>query len=100
MTVALTLPLKAIYFDQIKAGTKLEEYRLITPFWRKRLEGRTYQQIVLTKGYPAAADHARRLVLPWRGYIVKTLMHPHFGPYPVEVFAIDVTGRFAMSVSQ
>ena len=36
----LVLPLKAEYFHQIKDGTKLEEYRLCTPYWRKRLEGR------------------------------------------------------------
>jgi hypothetical protein len=86
----LHLSLKGEYFDAIKAGTKPEEYRLTTPFWRKRLEGRTYSQIVLTKGYPAADDHARRLTLPWRGYTVKTIQHAFFGPEPVEVFAINV----------
>lgn len=86
----LTLPLNGVYFDQIKAGTKTEEYRLVTPFWRKRIEGRTYDRIVLTRGYPKASDHARRLTLPWRGWAVKTITHPHFGADPVEVFAIRV----------
>ncbi|MCY1167802.1 hypothetical protein D9M73_77750 [compost metagenome] len=86
----LTLPVKGIYFDQIKAGTKTEEYRLCTPYWRKRLEGRTYDQVEVTKGYPKRGDAARRLIRPWRGFTVKTITHEHFGPYPVEVFAIKV----------
>jgi hypothetical protein len=90
MKRTLTLPLNGVYFDQIKAGTKLEEYRLVTPFWSKRLAGREYDQIVLTKGYPKASDADRRLVLPWRGYTLRTITHPHFGPHPVEVFAIAV----------
>lgn len=86
----LTLPMKAEYFDAIRDGEKPEEYRLTTDFWRKRLEGREYDDIVLTKGYPKAGDPDRTLRLPWRGYAVKTITHPHFGSEPVEVFAIVV----------
>ena len=86
----LVLPVKGIYFDQIKAGTKTEEFRLCTPYWRKRLEGRTYDQVTLTLGYPARDDAERRLTFPWRGYAVKTITHEHFGPEQVEVFAIKV----------
>ncbi len=87
----LTLALNGVYYDQIKAGTKVEEFRLRTDYWRKRLVGRSYDRIVLTRGYPARDDHERRLVLPWRGYRETALTHPHFGPDPVEVFAIQVT---------
>ncbi|HHN0562623.1 TPA: ASCH domain-containing protein [Pseudomonas aeruginosa] len=87
----LTLPLKGEYFDEIKAGTKPEEYRQVTSYWRKRLEGRSYDSIELTRGYPKRDDTARRLVLPWKGYRVATITHPHFGADPVEVFAIDVS---------
>ena len=86
----LTLPLKREYFDAIKAGTKPEEFRLDTPYWRQRLVGREYDQIVLTLGYPKADDTARRLVRPWRGFTIKTITHPHFGDDPVRVFAINV----------
>lgn len=86
----LTLSLKGEYFDAIRDGTKPEEFRLVKPYWRKRLEGQTYDRIVLTKGYPARDDHERRLERPWRGYREITLTHPHFGPDPVEVFAINV----------
>lgn len=87
----LVLPLKAEYFNAIKAGTKHEEFRLCTPFWRKRLGGKAFERVVLTLGYPARGDCARRLVLPWRGMRETTLQHPHFGPDPVQVYAIRVT---------
>lgn len=86
----LHLSLKREYFEAIRDGTKAEEYRLYTPHWSKRLEGREYAQIVLTLGYPARDDHSRRIVLPWRGYTIKTITHPHFGESPVQVFAIKV----------
>jgi hypothetical protein len=88
--LTLTLALKGEYFDAIKAGTKLEEFRLVTPYWRRRLEGRTYDRIELTRGYPKRGDAARRLVLPWQGYRVTSITHPHFGAEPVVVFAINV----------
>lgn len=33
----LTLNLKKKYWDQIRSGSKLEEYREIKPYWTKRL---------------------------------------------------------------
>ena len=86
----LNLPLKGEYFDQIKAGKKTEEYRLATPFWRKRLSGRNYEYIRLTRGYPKRGDPERTLILPWQGCELKTINHPHFGPDDVQVFAINV----------
>ncbi|MBB4845021.1 hypothetical protein HNP55_003567 [Paucibacter oligotrophus] len=86
----LTLPLKAEYFDAIKNGTKVEEYRLCSPHWRRRLEHRTFDRVVLTLGYPRKGDESRRLVLPWRGMRVTTITHSHFGPAPVLVYAIRV----------
>jgi len=38
----LVLPLKAEYFNAIKAGTKPEEFRLRTPFWRLRAYVQSY----------------------------------------------------------
>jgi hypothetical protein len=96
----LTIPVNGVYFDQIKAGTKAEEYRLVTPFWTKRLVDRAYSHVVMTRGYPARDDQERRLELPWRGFTRKTITHPHFGPNPVEVYAIDVSGRAALSAKE
>ncbi|MBB3521103.1 ASCH domain-containing protein [Rhizobium sp. BK456] len=95
----LHLALKAEYFDAICDGTKPEEYRLANAFWKKRLivggeRGilhRSFDGIVLTKGYPKRDDQSRRIELPWRGFIRKTITHPHFGADPVEVYAIDVS---------
>jgi len=88
----LTIPVNGIYFDQIAAGTKLEEYRLCTPFWSKRLNDRTYDAVVMTRGYPKGGgiEGETRLTRRWQGYRRKTITHPHFGADPVEVFAIDV----------
>ncbi len=86
----LTLALKGEYFDQIKAGTKTEEYRLVTRYWIRRLEGRNYKRLILTRGYPNRTDHDRRLVLPWRGVRETVITHPHFGADPVAVYAINV----------
>lgn len=88
---ALHLPLDAEFFRAILAGTKREEYREFNPYWRRRIEGRTFDALVLTLGYPKGDDMARRLVLPWRGYKIKRIQHPKFGAAPVEVFAIDVS---------
>ena len=88
---ALHLPLDTEFFRAILAGTKLEEYREFNPYWRRRIEGRTFDALVLTLGYPKAGDTARRVVLPWRGYKIKRITHRKFGTEPVEVFAIDVS---------
>lgn len=90
MSATLTLSLKEEYFRAIQQGTKIEEYRLVTPYWQKRLEGRTYDRIVLTLGYPKAGDTSRRLERPWKGYVKTKIAHPHFGPDEVDVYAIDV----------
>lgn len=86
----LHLSLKRVYFEQIQRGEKPLEFRLCTPHWEKRLLDRTYDGIVLSLGYPAAGDQSRRLYRQWLGATVQTIEHPHFGPTPVQVFAIDV----------
>lgn len=86
----LHLNLKAEYFDAIKSGAKVEEFRKDTPYWRKRLAGKTFDRIVLKRGYPKTGDSERTLVRPWTGMELKTISHPHFGALPVSAFAIKV----------
>lgn len=86
----LYLPLKREYFEAIRDGLKSEEYRLCTRHWRNRLEGREYEQVVLTLGYPARDDRSRHLVRRWSGFTVKIITHTHFGTAPVQVYAINV----------
>lgn len=88
----LYLSVKGEYFHQIKAGTKPWEYRLCTPYWAKRLVGRSYDRVEIAWGYPKADDSERRVSCPWQGYEIQTITHPHFGPDPVTVFAINVKG--------
>ena len=72
----LILPLKGEYFDAIKAGTKTEEFRLCTLYWKKRIEGRLYKNVILTRGYPKRTDTERRLVFPWKGWTMRVITHP------------------------
>lgn len=90
MSDVLHLPLKGVYFREIRDGVKPYEYRLVTPYWTKRLVGRDYSRIELTLGYPPRDDHTRRLIRRWAGFERQTITHPHFGTNPVEVFAIRV----------
>jgi hypothetical protein len=92
----LTLRLKGIYFRQIRDNLKPEEYRLPTPYWRRRLEGREYDQILFTWGYPPATNIARQLMRPWMGCRLTVITHPEFGNLPVEVFAIKVADALAL----
>ena len=84
----LVLPVRKVYFDQIKSGEKTYEYRLRKPFWEKRLVGKSYDNVVITLGYPAKDDQEKRLVFPYRGYETQTIRHPHFGDAPVGVYAV------------
>lgn len=86
----LYLPLKAEYFDAIKSGAKRVEYRVANDYWKRRIEGREYDEIVLTKGYPSRTDKERRLSRPWRSWWMETVTHKHFGPKPVRTYAIQV----------
>lgn len=85
---ALHLNLKGEYFHAIWTGKKVEEYRLYNDYWRKRLEGREYERLIIKWGYPANHEKHRIINLPYFGYEVKTITHPLFGPDPVKVFAI------------
>ncbi|MHB9322269.1 ASCH domain-containing protein [Phytobacter diazotrophicus] len=91
MTVkTLQLAVKGEYFDAMKRGEKTEEYRLITPYWGKRLFGRNYDRLIITRGYPRKDDASRRIDIPWDGFEIKAITHKHFGNEPVKVFAIKV----------
>lgn len=82
MSRDLILPVKREYFEQIKAGTKPEEFRLCTPYWAKRLEGRAYDRVVVTLGYPANHDLRSSGTSEWQEY----------APYErAELFACDAS---------
>lgn len=87
----LTLNLKREYFEQIKSGIKIEEYRLCTPYWQKRLEGKTFDKIIIKLGYPKNSEVEKTMEFPWKGYKKRKITHKHFGSDPVSVYAIELT---------
>lgn len=87
----LVLPLKRKWFEAIKAGEKVEEYRLANDYWCRRLEGKGFDRVILTLGYPRRDDHSRRIIRPWRGYQMKTIVSEEWGNVPKMVFAIRLT---------
>lgn len=86
----LQLAVNGEYFDQMKSGEKKFEYRLLNDYWRKRLVNREYDRLIITRGYPRTDDSDRRIDVPYQGYKVQSIIHKHFGPDPVNVFAIKV----------
>jgi len=84
----LHLNLKAEYFNDIKAGKKPFEYRLKNDYWTKRLVGRGCNFVHFKSGYPKHDAWDKVHSVPYRGYEVQIIVHPHFGKKPVEVFAI------------
>lgn len=77
--------LTAKYYDEISRGEKTEEYRECEQ-WRKRIEGREYRNIVFHRGYTLTAQ-----AFPYRGYEIRTITHPHFGPDPVTVYVLPLS---------
>ena len=89
----LHLHVKSIYFAQIKAGTKTNEYRSRNPYWTKRLahehgQPKDFSAVVIHNAYKPGKSN--RLEFPWNGWHTETITHPHFGELPVNVFAIHL----------
>ena len=63
----LHLNLYRKYFDAILNGTKTIEYRDITPYWSKRLEGRHYDAIQFRNGY---AKVAPMMIVEYKGMVI------------------------------
>ena len=101
MMAILTLHVKKVFFDMIKSGEKTEEYRKLTPYWGKRLQGsgsgRRYSGIRIASGYPPVDDMERWISFPWTGAEIKKITHPFFGQDPVEVIAIRLERHRAVS---
>tara|TARA_Y100000034_G_scaffold55072_1_gene67543 strand:- start:115 stop:387 length:273 start_codon:yes stop_codon:yes gene_type:complete len=65
----LHLNLYRKYFDQILEGKKTTEYREVTPYWSKRLEGRHYDVIKFKNGY---RKDAPEMLIEFKGMGVVT----------------------------
>ena len=95
----LTLNLKREYFEQIKSGIKTEEYRACTPYWSKRLEGKTFDKIVIKLGYPKNSEIEKILEFKYLGYDIKTIKHKHFGDDSVKVYSIKLESSIKACVN-
>ena len=67
MKKVLHLNLYRKYFDQILKKEKTIEYRNITPYWSKRLEGRHYDVIKFGNGY---RKDAPEMVVEYKGMYI------------------------------
>ena len=47
----LHLVLRQPWFDQVRTGAKGIEYRTATPYWKARLEGRSFTHACFSHGY-------------------------------------------------
>lgn len=87
----ITFNLRKNYFEDIKKGIKLKEYRLFNDYWKKRLIDRDYDVIVIKLGYPKNDEYDKILYFKWNKYEIIDLIHDEFGKDPVKVFAIDLS---------
>lgn len=83
-STTLTLSLKRKWFDLIKSGVKLEEYREYNEYWGARFFVREpgfndwihvrmdYTDLVFTLGYPKKDDMTRRLVFKNPRIMIRT----------------------------
>ena len=85
----LVLHLRSCYFREVAAGTKTEEFRLPTPYWKKRLINRCIDRVVIWDAYKPRSPETV-LEFPWRGVVPRVITHEHFGHEPVVVFAIQL----------
>ena len=86
----LQLALKGEYFDEIKNGTKIFEFREVNEYWSKRLINKQYDKLIITRGYPAKDDFSKKLEFDYNGYELQVITHKHFGNTPTDVFAIII----------
>ena len=78
MRKVLHLNLYRKYFDQILKGEKTIEYRDITPYWSKRLEGKYYDVIQFRNGY---RKNAPTMIVEYKGTVVDDL----YGTYAIKL---------------
>ena len=74
----LHLNLYRKYFDAILRGEKTIEYRDITSYWSKRLEGRHYDVIQFRNGY---AKIAPVMIVEYKGMVTDDL----YGKYAIRL---------------
>lgn len=87
----LHLHLRFQYFDAIVRGEKVFEYRDAAK-WQNKLDSKNYERIRLYRGFEKVSDDTI-IDIPYRGYKIETIVHPHFGNVPKLVCSIHVTNN-------
>jgi hypothetical protein len=70
----LILILKKRFYNEIKSGEKKWDYRIATPEWKSRLEGKegeekAFNGILCKMGYPKKGDTEKELRRHWKGFV-------------------------------
>ena len=79
----LHLHVKTEYYNQVKDGTKKEEYRKFKQYWAKRLNSKTYDLIYYYKGYTQ-----EKMIFKFNGWRLDMIQHKEFGDKPVLAYRI------------
>jgi hypothetical protein len=66
MSKILHLTLQHQWFEEIAIGKKHEEYRIKNAYWKKRIEGRNYDEIHFRNGYQKDAPFMRVEYKGWQ----------------------------------
>ena len=80
------------YWEQMRDGKKLWEYRLADK-WFKRIAHGNFDEVWIWLGYPKGSCTEKRLRFYWRGFKREEITHKHFGEKSVWVVSIDVSKR-------
>lgn len=83
----LFISIKKVYLDQIIKGTKIEEYRMIKPYWENKLINQKYDCIKFKSGYFVGSPEIK---IQYLGYEIKKYKSPLFGDKEVMVFALKL----------
>lgn len=83
----LFLTIKKQYFDEISLGIKTEEFRIVKPYWEKRIINKEYSHIIFQNGYNR---NSPKLKVEYLGYELKKITHEFFGNKETTIFALKL----------
>lgn len=88
----LHLHAKKKYWEEVRDGKKLEEYRKFDlKLLRRLLIG--FDLINYHLGYPSKEQKERTLVFKWNGFYDTKIKHEIFGQKPIHAFVIDLSKK-------
>jgi len=80
MIKVLSLNLTYRWFDLIKSDKKKVEYRVVSDFWKIRIEDKDFDEIHIFRGYPKKGlnGYASGVIqkFKWNGYEKKIVNYP------------------------